>query len=81
MNGLTVFVLALGAIWVGSLFMHPLTRCSKCKGTARHAGSVFTRSYRGCSKCGGTGRRERTGVGSLRAMGFNIGSTGKMRRK
>jgi hypothetical protein len=81
MSGLAVFVLALGVIWVGSLFMHPLTRCSKCKGTARQTGSVFTHSYRGCSRCGGTGRRERTGVGSLRAMGFSVGATGKKRRK
>jgi hypothetical protein len=81
MSGLAVIVLGFAAIWVGSLFLHPLTRCRACKGQSRHRGSLFTGSYRACRKCGGTGRRERSGVGGLRAMGFNIGPTGTLRRK
>ena len=81
MSGFEVMILAFGALWVGSLFIHPLTRCRACKGQARHRGSLFTRSFRSCRKCGGTGRRERIGVGGLRAMGFNIGSTGRLQRK
>jgi hypothetical protein len=81
MSGLAVIILALGALWVGSLFIHPLTRCRVCKGGARHRGSFFTGSFRACRKCGGTGRRERVGVGGLRAMGYDVGPTGRRRRK
>ena len=81
MSGVEVIVMALGALWVGSLFIHPLTRCRSCKGVGRHRGSFFTGSFRSCRKCGGTGRRERMGVGGLRAVGFNIGPTGRIQRK
>ena len=81
MNGLAVIVVAIGVLWVGSLFVHPLTRCRTCKGQARHRGSLFKGSFRACRKCGGTGRRERTGVGALRAVGFNVSSTGRLQRK
>ena len=81
MSGLVIFVLAVAGVRVVSLFIHPMTRCSGCKGGARHRGSVFTRSFRACRKCGGSGRQERAGVGSLRAMGLNIGPTGRLRQK
>jgi len=81
MSALAVIVLGFGALWVGSLFVHPLTRCGACKGQARHRGLVFTGSFRACRKCGGTGRRERMGVGGLRTMGVNIGPRGRLQRK
>jgi hypothetical protein len=81
MSGLVVVAVAVGALWVGSLLLHPLARCSVCKGQGRHRGSLFPGSFRACRKCGGAGRRERIGVGGLRAMGFNIGATGRPRRK
>jgi hypothetical protein len=81
MSGLVVFILLLGGVWLGSLFIHPLTTCRVCKGQGRHRGSIFPGSYRACRKCGGAGRRERTGVGGLRAMGLDISPTGARRRK
>jgi hypothetical protein len=81
MSGLIVLILVLGALWVGSLYLHPLTRCSRCKGQGRHRGSLVPGSFRACRTCDGAGRRERLGVGGLRAMGFDIGATGRVRRK
>jgi DnaJ-class molecular chaperone len=58
------FILIIIVVVAGyfvSLRIHPLAKCSLCKGTGRHYGSVYTYAHRRCRKCGGSGRKERFG--------------------
>jgi len=71
-----VFSIVIAAVWVWSLFFDPQARCTRCTGGRLHFGSSGL-----CRKCGGTGRRERRGVGALRALGWEIGPAGRLRRR
>ena len=62
---LVVLVALIAAVvWLGSLYVHPFTRCSTCKGsgvTKRSTGKRFGL----CKACGGTRRRQRFGSRAL----------------
>lgn len=44
--------------WLGSLYVHPFGRCSRCRGRRVTGGSKRTRL---CRSCGGSGRQQRRG--------------------
>ena len=60
---LAIGVLAIVAVagYRVSLWLHPLRRCRRCRGTGKHRGAIFVRAYRLCRVCGGNGRRPRLG--------------------
>lgn len=61
--GTVLLILMLAAVSYGiSLHVHPMTKCRRCDGKARHRGAVFTYATRACRKCEGTGRVPRLGV-------------------
>ncbi|MGM0719556.1 hypothetical protein [Pseudonocardia sp. UM4_GMWB1] len=64
-SGTTILVI-LGAValvlYIGSLYLHPLTRCGRCKGSPRHYGALATKSWRNCGACNGSGRETRLGA-------------------
>jgi len=76
-----VFSLVIAVLWAWSLFFHPQARCARCTGGTPHFGSFPTGSSGLCRRCGGTGWRERPGVGALRTLGWDIGPTGRLRRR
>ena len=76
-----LFSLLIAVLWAWSLFTHPHMRCARCTGAVPHLGPLNTRTSDTCSKCGGTGTRERPGVAALRVLGWDIGPTGRLRRR
>ena len=56
-----VIALLIGG-YVLSLFLHPWTTCTRCRGKPRSQGAVFSYSHRVCSKCKGTGQQPRLGT-------------------
>jgi hypothetical protein len=56
---LVVVILIVG--YVGSLWLNPWVKCSRCNGKPRVPGVVFTYSLHLCRKCRGTGRQLRLG--------------------
>jgi hypothetical protein len=56
------FVILVFLAWVLSLWLHPYTTCSVCKGEPRHYGAFAAKSWRQCFHCGGTGRQPRFGA-------------------
>ena len=76
-----VFSLVSAALWVLSLFFRRQARCTRCTGGMPHFGSFLTGSSGLCRKGRGTGWRERPGVGALRALGWDIGPPGRLRRR
>jgi hypothetical protein len=82
MSGPVVFFpLLIAALWVWSLFIHPQIRCTRCTGAAPRRGLLRTGFSHTCAKCGGAGMRERPGVAALRTLGWDIGPTGRLRRR
>ena len=76
-----LFSLLIAVSWAWSLFTHPQTRCTRCTGAAPRLGPWHKRTTGSCPKCGGTGMRERPGVAALRKLGWDIGPTGRLRRR
>ena len=76
-----LFSLLIAVLWAWSLFTHPQMRCTRCTSAAPHLGPVAHTRKRTCPKCGGTGTRERPGVAALRTLGWDIGPTGRLRRR
>jgi hypothetical protein len=76
-----LFSLLIAVSWAWSLFPHPQTRCTRCTGAAPHLRPLHTRTTGTCPKCGETGTRERPGIAALRTLGWNIGPTGRLRRR
>jgi hypothetical protein len=63
MAALVLIVLIVGGGYFISLRLHPLRRCSVCRGTpGRHHGSIYTYAHRPCRACGGKGRKDRLGT-------------------
>ncbi|WP_226366204.1 hypothetical protein [Pseudonocardia sp. ICBG162] len=64
-SGTTILVI-IGAValvlYIGSLYLHPFTRCGRCKGTPRQYGALATKSWRHCGACNGSGREIRLGA-------------------
>lgn len=55
----TVLVLILG--WVGSLWINPWVKCSRCGGNPKKKGFLFSNAHHFCPKCKGTGQQLRFG--------------------
>jgi DnaJ-class molecular chaperone len=63
MAALVIIALLVGFGYFISLRIHPLRRCSLCKGSpGRHSGGFYTYAFRRCRACGGTGRKDRLGT-------------------
>ena len=62
-GGLITFLLVSISIvgYIGSLWINPWVKCSRCDGKSRKRGAIFSYSLRLCSKCGGNGRQLRFG--------------------
>jgi hypothetical protein len=58
---LLVFGLAVFALYVISLSLHPNAKCNRCKGMGRHRGSLFSYATRPCNSCKGRGTHPRLG--------------------
>jgi DnaJ-class molecular chaperone len=58
---LLLLALIFIAGYVGSLWINPWVKCSKCNGRQRKKGLIFAYAYHRCSKCKGTGRQLRLG--------------------
>lgn len=58
---LLVFGLAVFALYVVSLSLHPNAKCNRCKGAGRHHGSIFSYAQRPCTSCKGRGVHPRLG--------------------
>jgi DnaJ-class molecular chaperone len=56
---LLVFIMIVG--YVGSLWINPWVKCSRCNGKPRRKGLIFSYALHLCSKCKGTGRQLRLG--------------------
>ena len=56
---LIISIIILG--YIGSLWINPWVKCSRCGGGSTKKGFIFSRAYRPCSKCKGTGRQLRFG--------------------
>ena len=78
---MVLFSLLIAVLWAGSLFTHPQVRCTGCTGAAPGLGRSHTRSSGTCPQCGGTGTRERPRIAALRALGWDTGPTGRLRRR
>lgn len=50
------------AAYVGSITLHPYTRCRTCKGKGKHAGVIWSYGRRNCHACGGKGWQRRWGA-------------------
>jgi hypothetical protein len=82
MTGPVVFFsLLIAALWAWSLFTRPQMRCTRCTGAAPRLWPVRPDSSGTCPKCGGTGTRQRRGIAALRTLGWDIGPTGRLRRR
>ena len=64
MAALLVVALVLGAGYLASLKIWPLTYCRKCSGGGRNTGSTKKR-FGTCRRCGGSGRKPRLGTKML----------------
>jgi DnaJ-class molecular chaperone len=58
---LLALLLAGFGLWVGSLWLNPWTKCSKCQGKPKIKGWIFSEAHHICDKCGGTGQQLRVG--------------------
>lgn len=58
---LMVLLLAVLAIYIVSLSLHPFAKCNRCKGMGRHKGSLFNYATRPCTSCKGRGTHPRLG--------------------
>jgi hypothetical protein len=67
---LWVIGLTIAGLYAVSWYIHPLMRCPKCKGTARHWGSMHKSKFRLCHACGGNGRAVRPGAKVLMSLGL-----------
>lgn len=66
-------IVALG--YYLSLRIHPLTKCKRCNGAARHYNLVYSERRPVCPACGGTGRQERLGVRLFRGGTSRLAGT------
>jgi len=48
-------------IYVGSLWINPWVKCSRCRGGATEKGVLFRYAFHVCPRCEGTGRQVRLG--------------------
>lgn len=55
-------ILVASAIYLGSLLLHPYTKCGTCKGTGMHWGGLFSYASRPCHACNGRGLQQRWGA-------------------
>ena len=58
---LLLLAIAVFAVYVISLSLHPNAKCGKCNGAGRHKGTIFTYAQRPCSSCKGRGTHLRLG--------------------
>jgi hypothetical protein len=56
--------LVLAAVWAGSLYIHPFTRCGSCGGSGLNKGSTG-KKFGTCKACGGSRRKQRFGSRTL----------------
>ncbi|MFD7154393.1 hypothetical protein ACFV9C_07340 [Kribbella sp. NPDC059898] len=61
MGLLLLLLMAIVAVYVVSLSLHPNAKCTRCKGAGRHHGSIFSYAQRPCSSCKGRGVHPRLG--------------------
>jgi hypothetical protein len=59
------YLLGLLLFYRISLWRHPVRRCWRCNGRARHYGAVWRYAWRLCTLCGGNGRALRHGASAL----------------
>ncbi|MFF0269667.1 hypothetical protein [Kribbella sp. NPDC004536] len=58
---LLLLLMAIVALYVVSLTLHPNAKCNRCKGAGRHHGSLFSYAQRPCNSCKGRGVHPRLG--------------------
>lgn len=58
---LLLLAIAVFAVYVISLSLHPNAKCGRCNGAGRHKGTIFTYAQRACSSCKGRGTHPRLG--------------------
>jgi len=58
---LLLLLMAIVAMYVVSLSLHPNAKCNRCKGAGRHHGSLFSYAQRPCNSCKGRGVHPRLG--------------------
>ena len=68
-TNLILAVIAVLAVWVGSLYVHPFGRCPKCKGTG-HIQRGRRRPV--CPRCKGRRRVQRTGSRTVHRLARKI---------
>jgi hypothetical protein len=58
---LLLLAIAVFAVYVISLSLHPNAKCGRCNGAGRHKGTIFTYAQRPCNSCKGRGTHPRLG--------------------
>ena len=57
-----ILMIALATlIYLGSLWINPWVKCSRCGGRVTEKGVLFTYAFHACPRCKGTGRQVRFG--------------------
>jgi DnaJ-class molecular chaperone len=56
---LTILTVILG--YLGSLWINPWVKCSRCNGKPQRKGAIFGYAHHFCPKCKGTGQQLRLG--------------------
>ena len=54
-------MLAIPGLYIGSLWINPWVKCSRCNGTVTKKGLLFKNAFHACPRCKGTGRQIRLG--------------------
>jgi DnaJ-class molecular chaperone len=70
MSTLILLAIAAAAVWVGSLYLRPFGRCSKCKGTGHIKRGPRRRPV--CPRCKGARRIQRRGSRTVHRLVFKI---------
>ncbi|MDN5747417.1 MAG: hypothetical protein L0H64_02640 [Pseudonocardia sp.] len=61
-SSLALLLIAIGAIYLVSVWINPFAPCRACKGTPKSFGRLFTTAFDLCRVCEGRGRRVRMGA-------------------